>query len=311
MDTLLVTHEDCLQHCPGPGHPERPQRLRAVLDAVRDLPGLIEFPAPLAAEEQVLRVHAAEYLDMLRFAEPKEGLAQLDPDTFMSPGSLDAALRAAGAGCEAIELVLAGKFGNAFCATRPPGHHAESATAMGFCLLNHVAIGAAHALSLAEINHVAIVDFDVHHGNGTQAIFRSDPSVTYLSTHQQALYPWTGHADDQGHGNLHNVPLPADTGSDAFKAAFESRIEPALSAADPDLILVSAGFDAHKDDPLAGLNLEAEDYAWITEQLCRSADALCGGKVVSILEGGYGLDGLALSARAHVETLIRYARQRI
>jgi acetoin utilization deacetylase AcuC-like enzyme len=229
----------------------------------------------------------------------------LDEDTFLSPGSINATLRATGAACFAIDQIYAGKARNAFCATRPPGHHAEAATAMGFCLLNHVAIAARHAQAEHGAEKVAILDFDVHHGNGTQAIFENDGSVLYVSSHQDPLYPGTGHADETGCGNILNLPLPPDSGSAEFRRAWGVLGLPALRAFTPDLILVSAGFDAHEADPLAQLRLQFDDYDWITREICDYAATACAGRVVSVLEGGYNLEALGQCARVHVQALAR------
>lgn len=307
MSTLILHHDDCLAHDPGRMHPESIQRIRSVLDALETLPGTVKLPAPRASLEQVLRAHDAEYWQSLLDAEPLEGRVMLDEDTFLSPGSINATLRGSGAACFAIDQIYAGKATNAFCATRPPGHHAEAAIAMGFCLLNHVAVAARHAQAEHGAERVAILDFDVHHGNGTQAIFEDDESVMYLSSHQAPLYPGTGHADETGCGNILNLPLPPDSGSDAFRKAWSVLGLPALHAFSPDLILVSAGFDAHEADPLAQLRLQYEDYGWITRAIGEYAAEACNGRVVSVLEGGYNLEALGQCARTHVEALAEFA----
>jgi len=308
MKTLILHHDDCLRHDPGARHPEGPGRVRAVLGAVRNMQGTELLPAPKASLEQIGRVHDTDYWQRLIELEPgadKPGEDQLalDPDTFLSAGSIDATLRGSGAACFAIDQVFAGKSRNAFCVIRPPGHHAESSLAMGFCLLNHVAVGARHALAVHAIKRVAILDFDVHHGNGTQAIFEQSPDVMYVSSHQMPLFPGTGRADETGCGNILNLPLAPGDGSHEFRAAWSERGLPALHDFQPELIIISAGFDAHERDPLGQLELQDEDYGWITGEICSYARSACSGRVISLLEGGYDLDALASAARAHVESL--------
>lgn len=307
MATLLYTHKDCLDHDTGKGHPERADRLRAVLQALEDeatFSGLVRKTAPEASMEQLCRVHPRAFVEALLERIPAEGLAAIDADTVVSPGSGRAALRAAGAVCAAVEAVLAGDGRNAFCAVRPPGHHAEPDRAMGFCLFNNVAIGAAHARSFGDVRRVAVVDFDVHHGNGTQAAFIADPDLFYASTHQWPLYPGTGRPEETGCGNIVNAVLPAGAGSAVFRQALTGTVLPALEGFDPDLVMISAGFDAHADDPLAELALTDEDYGWATAELCALAARRSSGRVVSVLEGGYSLDALAASARRHVLALM-------
>lgn len=303
MSTLILHHDDCLAHSPGSHHPESPQRYQAVLSGVSDIKGTQLLPAPLAGLNQVLLVHQQDYWQQLLDAEPIEGRVAVDPDTFLSQGSINAALRASGAACFAVDQVFAGKARNAFCATRPPGHHAEEALAMGFCLINHVAIAARHALATHPVNKVAILDFDVHHGNGTQAIFEQSPELLFVSSHQVPLYPGTGAADETGFGNILNLPLAANTGSREFRKAWTNEGLPALEAFEPDLMIISAGFDAHQKDPLAQLELQDEDFSWVTNAICELADQACDGRVISVLEGGYNLDALASASRAHVEAL--------
>ena len=303
---LLYTHPACLAHDPGTGHPESPARLRAVLDALDDarFASLTRREAPRATREQLARVHATDLIEAIQAAAPDTGHAQLDPDTAMSPDSLEAALRAAGAVCAAVDALIDGEDMRAFCAVRPPGHHATPDTAMGFCLFNNVAIGAAQALARG-IERVAVVDFDVHHGNGTQDIFWHEPRVLYASTHQSPLYPGTGARSETGAGNIVNAPLPPGAGSKEFRAAFATTIAPALRDFRPQLVMISAGFDAHRLDPLASLNLDAADYAWVTHELAQIAQMHAAGRIVSSLEGGYSLTALRESTAAHVAELLR------
>jgi acetoin utilization deacetylase AcuC-like enzyme len=299
----LYTHPACLLHDTGPGHPERPERLAAVLAALRaSFPDLDPVDAPRASRMQLQRVHADSLLTAILDAEPAGRIA-LDPDTMLSPASAEAALRAAGAGVAAVDAVLAGEVPRAFCAVRPPGHHATGESAMGFCLFNGIAVAAAHALAAHGLARVAIADFDVHHGNGTQAIFAAEPRVLFLSSQQLPLYPGSGHPDERGAGNLHNAALAPSSGGTEFRAAWRERLLPALEAFAPQLLLVSAGFDGHHRDPLAQLQLEAADYAWLTAELVAAAGRHCGGRVVSVLEGGYDLHALAECSVAHVAAL--------
>jgi acetoin utilization deacetylase AcuC-like enzyme len=299
----LYTHPACLLHDTGPGHPERPERLAAVLAALRaSFPDLDPVDAPRASRMQLQRVHADSLLTAILDAEPAGRIA-LDPDTMLSPASAEAALRAAGAGVAAVDAVLAGEVPRAFCAVRPPGHHATGESAMGFCLFNGIAVAAAHALAAHGLARVAIADFDVHHGNGTQAIFAAEPRVLFLSSQQLPLYPGSGHPDERGAGNLHNAALAPGSGGTEFRAAWRERLLPALEAFAPQLLLVSAGFDGHHRDPLAQLQLEAADYAWLTAELVAAAGRHCGGRVVSVLEGGYDLHALAECSVAHVAAL--------
>jgi len=303
LNTLILHHDDCLAHDPGPNHVESSERVRTVLGAIRDVTGTELLPAPLASLKQVQRVHDGRYWQAVVAAEPDQGYVALDPDTFLSRGSIKAALRGSGAACFGVDQIFAGKARNAFCAIRPPGHHAESALAMGFCMINHVAIAARHALAKHPVERVAIVDFDVHHGNGTQAIFEQSPEVFFVSSHQMPLYPGTGYPDEVGCGNILNLPLAPNTGSKEFRQVWSQLGLPAVQAFDPDIIVVSAGFDAHELDPLGQLNLQDNDFAWITEAICDVAETGCHGRVISVLEGGYNLAALATAARAHVEAL--------
>jgi acetoin utilization deacetylase AcuC-like enzyme len=308
MTVALFTHPACLGHDTGPGHPERPDRLRAVLAALAadEFAALDRREAPLADAAAIARAHPPDHVRAIMGIDPAPGeVAQLDPDTAMRAGSLEAALRATGAGIAAVDAVLGGEVTRAFCAVRPPGHHAERARPMGFCLFNTIAIAARHAQAAWGLKRVAIVDFDVHHGNGTQDIFWADPSVFFASSHQMPLYPGTGAPSETGAGNIFNLALPEGAGGAAFRRAWEQHLIPALEAFAPELLLVSAGFDAHRRDPLAGLQVDTEDFAWLTEALCRAAQISSAGRVVSVLEGGYDLNALAASAAAHVRALMR------
>ena len=304
--TLLFHHASSERHDTGRGHPERPDRMRAVMAALSAdaFAGLDRREAPEAETGQLARAHSPDFVEALLDAVPEEGRVRVDADTVMSAESGEASLRAAGAMVAAVDAVMGGEAANAFCAVRPPGHHAESRRSMGFCLFNNVAVGALHAREAHGADRVAVVDFDVHHGNGTQAIFESDPSVFFASTHEFPLYPGTGRAEETGCGNIVNVPLSPGSGSAEFRAAMEGGVLPALRAFSPELILVSAGFDAHERDPLATLRLVEDDYAWVTERLCAVADEVCGGRLVATLEGGYDLDALAASVGAHVGVLM-------
>ena len=307
MTTGLYTHASCLGHDTGPGHPERIQRLVAILRLLDDptYAALDRRDAPEATLDQLARVHTRAYINEVFAAIPSVGRGELDGDTVLSPGSGAAALHAAGAVTAAVADVLGGGLTNAFCAVRPPGHHAERDLAMGFCIFNNVAVGAAEALDAFGLDRVAIFDFDVHHGNGTQHIFDHDPRVLYASTHQSPLYPGTGAKSEKGVGNIVNAPLPPYAGSEEFRDAVEETILPALEKFRPDLLLISAGFDAHRADPLASLEFETEDYAWVTDELVSLAKTVCGGRIVSTLEGGYDLNALAESVTAHVAALQR------
>lgn len=307
MSTLYLTHPDCLDHDNGFGHPERPDRLRAIERALEHeaFHNLIREQAPLGTLEQAALAHPQAYVERIAAAAPAEGIVQLDADTSMSPGSLQAALRAVGAATTAVDEVMEGKVRNAFCGVRPPGHHAEKVKAMGFCLFGNAAVAAYHARQKHGAERVAVVDFDVHHGNGTQDIFWDDKDMFYGSTHQMPLYPGTGAISETGAGNIVNAPLQPGDGGPEFREAMEAVILPALERFAPDLVIVSAGFDAHARDPLANLNLVEQDFAWITKRLMEIADTSCNGRVVSLLEGGYDLQGLALSAAAHVRALMR------
>jgi acetoin utilization deacetylase AcuC-like enzyme len=308
MPTLYITHPACLDHLTPSGHPERPERLRAIeralaADAYKPL---VRAEAPAASLDTIALCHPMDYVTAVQDASPQQGLVQIDADTSMSPGTFEAALRGAGGAVHAVDEVMSGKATNAFVAVRPPGHHAETARPMGFCLFNNAAIAARHAQRKHGAERAALVDFDVHHGNGSQDIFWSDASVLYSSTHQMPLYPGTGAVSESGeHDTIVNAPLRPGDGGSQFKAAFENRILPRLRDFKPDLVVISAGFDAHTRDPLANLNLVEADFAWATQKLMEIADQSAQGRVVSVLEGGYDLEGLAGSVAAHVNALMR------
>jgi len=310
MTTLYVTHAACLNHDTGEWHPERADRLRAIEHALstKTFQHLHRDEAPLATMEQIGRVHPESYIASINAKRPAHGRIAIDGgDTVMSPGSWDAVMRACGAGIYAVDEVMSGRATNAFCAVRPPGHHAEPARAMGFCIFNGIAAAALHARAVHGAERIAVVDFDVHHGNGTQAVFWFDPDLLYASTHQMPLFPGSGASNERGdHGNIVNAPLRSGADSAAFRSAVESVILPAVERHKPDLLLVSAGFDAHYADPLASLELTEEDFAWVTTKLIDSAARHCNGRLVSILEGGYDLGALGRSAAAHVQALMEY-----
>jgi acetoin utilization deacetylase AcuC-like enzyme len=309
MSTALITHPACLNHENGEYHPECPDRLRYVLAALEaeEFADLLRESAPHATQEQLTRVHPANYVDAILSIRPGAGeIVQLDADTAMNHGSAEAALRAAGAAVAAVDAVMEGWARAAFAAVRPPGHHAEPARPMGFCLFNNAAVAALHARVRWSVPRVAVVDFDVHHGNGTQAMFAADKDLFYASSHQHPCYPGTGLPSERGVAdNIINAPLRPGSDSAAFRAAWSDTILPELDRFAPGLLIVSAGFDAHKADPLAQLRLETADFTWITQELLRIAATHCGGRIVSTLEGGYDLDALAASAAAHVRTLMQ------
>jgi acetoin utilization deacetylase AcuC-like enzyme len=306
MSTLLITHAACLDHDPGAYHPESPARLRAVLKGLgeAEFKALERVEAPRAEDRHLTLAHPVAYVEGVMGTIPPAGRHALDGDTVVCPGSGEAALRAAGAVVHAVDAVVSGKAQNAFCAVRPPGHHAEANRAMGFCLFNSVAVGALHARANHGLDRVAVIDFDVHHGNGTQHMFERDPNLFYASTHQWPLYPGTGDADERGCGNIVNVPLRPYSDGEAFRHGFERQILPALDKFKPDLVMVSAGFDAHADDPLASLQLHEDDYEWVTRALMEVARTHAKGRLVSTLEGGYDLRALAASAATHVRALM-------
>lgn len=299
MTLNIYTHPIGLRHDTGPGHPECPARLQALLDLFAEM-RVETILAPSADLEWIARAHSMPYIDSLHDALPDRERIFLDNDTVLSPHSLEAALYAAGAVCQAVEDIVAGKTTRAFCAMRPPGHHAEPSQAMGFCLFNNVFVGALHAQALG-LKKIAIVDFDVHHGNGSDVMAQLHDDVFYASSHQSPLFPYTG--DNNVPGRVLNVPLMAETGSAEFRQAYTDRIFPALHDFKPDLLMISAGFDAHRDDPLAQINLDEGDFGWITEELCKIADSTAQGRVVSVLEGGYNIPALKSSVKAHLLSL--------
>ena len=306
MKTLYYSHPDFLFHETGTGHPECADRLKSIALALEasEFSNLIRVSPPLGTEQQIRLVHPLFHVEAIRAAIPKQGEHYLDHDTVLSPGSEKAAFRAVGAVCDAVDKVLAGEADNAFCAIRPPGHHAEPDLAMGFCLFNNVAIAASYARRHYNIERIAIVDFDVHHGNGTQAVFYNQPNVLYASTHEMPNYPGTGYPKETGVGNIFNVPLVAgDTGVE-FRKKYNTIIFPALRKFKPELLLISAGFDAHNDDPLSSIRLVEDDFRWLTQELMDIADCYCKGSVISALEGGYNLNALAASVAIHVSTLM-------
>ena len=305
MPIAFISHHDCSLHDMGAGHPECPARLGAINDRLissgLDL-AVHQFDAPLASRAQLQRVHDPDYVAGIFTEAPDDGLLRLDADTMMMPKTLDAALRAAGAGILAVDLVMAGQVGSAFCSVRPPGHHAERHRAMGFCIFNNVAVAAAHALEAHGLDRVAVVDFDVHHGNGTEDIFRHDPRVLFCSTFQHPFYPFSG--EDSGSDHIVNLPLAAGADGSAFRVAVEGHWLPALDEFAPQMILISAGFDAHAEDEMGQLRLREPDYAWVTAQLRESAETHAEGRIVSLLEGGYALSALGRSASAHIDALL-------
>lgn len=308
MNTALITHADCLRHVTPEGHPERVARIEHVLHALESL-DLHRVTAPEVTRDALLRCHPAAYIDAILAREPQAGHEQIDGDTWMSQGTGRAALLAAGAVVGAVDMVLTGQAGNAFAAVRPPGHHAETQTPMGFCFFGNASIAAKHALDVHGLQRVAVVDFDVHHGNGTQDLLWNEPRALVVTSQQMPLWPGSGAETETGaHGNVLNVPLPPNSDGAVMRAAYTEKVFPRLEAFAPELIVISAGFDAHRDDPLAQLNWDTDDFAWLTAELCSIAARTCGGRVVSCLEGGYDLAALAQSARAHVEELMKAAK---
>lgn len=304
MQTAFITHPACLQHDMGSYHPESPARLKAIEDrliASGLYPLLQHHEAPRADRAQLARVHSLRYIDEIEAAAPRQGIVRLDPDTAMNPFTLEAALRAAGAAVLGTDLVIGGKAENAFCSIRPPGHHATHDRAMGFCFFNNVAVAVAHALAVHGLERVAIADFDVHHGNGTEDIFADDPRVMLCSTFQHPFYPHCG--ADSGNDRIINVPLPAGTNGTGFQAAVRERWLPALETFRPQMLFISAGFDAHREDDMAGLALVEADYEWVTQALKSMAIQWSKGRIVSLLEGGYALEALGRSVAVHIKVL--------
>ncbi len=307
MTTLVLTHPASLDHLTPPGHPERPDRIRVIDEVLAEdrFKHLARGEAPKGSLDSVALCHSEHYIAELRHRSPSDGLIYLDGDTSMSPGTWEAVMRGVGGAVAATEAVIAGRASNAFVATRPPGHHAEASRAMGFCFFDQAAIAARHAQRKHGIDRVAVVDFDVHHGNGTQDIFWADRTVMYCSTHQMPLFPYSGATDERGdHDTVVNAPLAAGDGGVKFRSAFENLILPRVQTFAPELLIISAGFDAHRRDPLASLNLEASDFGWVTRKLMDVADSTADGRIVSVLEGGYDLQGLRESAAAHVAALM-------
>jgi len=301
--TALVTHEECLKHLTPPGHPEQVARLEYILEALKDI-NLLRVSAPMAAEDDILRIHPREHINYLQDAVPETGFKSIDGDTHISSGSLTAAYRAAGGVLRAVDLVLSGEAKNAFVAVRPPGHHAETQTSMGFCLFGNIALGVKHALDFHGLKKVAVIDFDVHHGNGTQEILWEESRCLTFTSQQIPLWPGTGTEEEQGHyNNIVNIPLPPGSTGELMRQKYEALVFPVLRKFEPDLILISAGFDAHEADPLAELNWSTADFSWLTERLCKIAEECCEGRLVSTLEGGYDLKALADSVKAHVTKL--------
>jgi acetoin utilization deacetylase AcuC-like enzyme len=307
VTTLLLHHPAFLDHVTPPGHPERVDRLKALHRALdeAEFDALKREEAPRAEADAAESVHEERYVETIRRAIPEEGFTRIDPDTVASPGSWEASLRALGAARRAVDAVASGEAANAFVAARPPGHHAETHRAMGFCLFNNIAAAARHAQAAHGMERVAIFDWDVHHGNGTQEIFWDDASVLYASTHQMPLFPGTGAMRETGAGNIFNAPLSPGDGSERFREAVRERVLPAIESFRPDIILISAGFDAHWRDPLAQIELTEDDFAWATAELMDLADRFAGGRIVSVLEGGYDLEGMSKSAAAHIRQLMQ------
>ena len=304
MTTAFITHSDCLKHETPPGHPEQVARLKYILEATKDL-SLLRIEAPLATQKNVLSVHPQSHIDLINASSPEDGTRPLDGDTHMSPGTISAAYRAAGGAVCAVDTVLSGKAKNAFVAVRPPGHHAETKVPMGFCLFGNIAIAAKHALDFHKLAKVVVVDFDVHHGNGTQDLLWNEPRALTITSHQMPLWPGTGRHEERGkYDNVFNLPLPPNSDGSYMRSMYREKVFPKIRSFRPDLILLSAGFDAHIDDPLAELKWDVDDFVWITREVCNLAMDCCSSRVVSILEGGYNLDALAACAKAHIQNLI-------
>jgi len=308
MKTILYTHSACLNHETGGGHPESAERLQALLARLKepDFDALERRAAPCAERAQLTRAHDVPYISKVFATAPKAGQANVAPDTVMSPGSLGAATRAAGAVCAAVDAVLGGEALNAFCAVRPPGHHAATSTTMGFCIFNNIAVGVEQARQVHGLERIAVVDFDVHHGNGTEVIFRHDPNTMVASIHQAMIFPNSGASCDIGAGNIVNVPVARNIPAEDFRRAFEDKIIPRVMDFAPKLLFISAGFDAHVRDPLGNQRLKHNNFAWMTERLMAVAEKHCGGKLVSALEGGYDPDAVAQAGASHIATLMRH-----
>ena len=304
MTTAFITHSDCLKHETPPGHPEQVARLKYILEATKDL-DLLRIEAPLATQKNILSVHPQSHIDLINTSSPEHGTRPLDGDTHMSPGTISAAYRAAGGAVCAVDTVLSGEAKNAFVAVRPPGHHAETQVPMGFCLFGNIAIAAKHALDFHKLSKVVVVDFDVHHGNGTQDLLWNEPRALTITSHQMPLWPGTGRPEERGeYDNVLNLPLPPNSDGSYMRSIYREKVFPKIRSFSPDLILLSAGFDAHIDDPLAELKWDVDDFVWITKEVCNLATDCCSSRVVSILEGGYNLDALAACTKAHIENLI-------
>ena len=304
MTTAFITHSDCLKHETPPGHPEQVARLKYILEAAKDL-DVLRIEAPLASQKNILSVHPQSHIDLINASSPEHGTRPLDGDTHMSPGTISAAYRAAGGAVCAVDTVLSGEAKNAFVAVRPPGHHAETQVPMGFCLFGNIAIAAKHALDFHKLSKVVVVDFDVHHGNGTQDLLWNEPRALTITSHQMPLWPGTGRHEERGkYDNVLNLPLPPNSDGSYMRSIYREQVFPKIRSFSPDLILLSAGFDAHIDDPLAELKWDVDDFVWITREVCNLATDCCSSRVVSILEGGYNLDALAACTKAHIENLI-------
>lgn len=311
MSTLIISHKDCLSHIEPTGHPEQVMRLLEVVKRLKfeEFKNLIWKEAPIATNEQILLGHSKKYVEFIENIQKSNHITHLDADTYFGKGSLNAAKRGVGANISAVNAVMSGEFNNAFSAIRPPGHHAETEKAMGFCIFNNVAIAAKYAIENHKLKRVAVVDFDVHHGNGTQEILWDDPNVLFVSTHQMPLWPGSGTHEEHGkHQNILNIPIQANTDGPAFRQKFDEIILPRLDSYKPEILIISAGFDAHYKDPLANIELMTEDYEWITHRLCDIADEHADGRLISSLEGGYNLAALAESVAVHVKVLMERSK---
>ena len=311
MSTLIISHKDCLSHIEPTGHPEQVMRLLEVVKRLKfeEFKNLIWKEAPIATNEQILLGHSKKYVEFIENIQKSNHITHLDADTYFGKGSLNAAKRGVGANISAVNAVMSGDFNNAFSAIRPPGHHAETEKAMGFCIFGNVAIAAKYAIENHKLKRVAVVDFDVHHGNGTQEILWDDPNVLFVSTHQMPLWPGSGTHEEHGkHQNILNIPIQANTDGPAFRQKFDEIILPRLDSYEPEILIISAGFDAHYKDPLANIELMTEDYEWITHRLCDIADEHADGRLISSLEGGYNLAALAESVAVHVKVLMERSK---